>query len=76
MNNMNQRDIMPALIKWAALIAMTLIVIQLGLNTYLKNQAVDACMENSITTWKNGDQSAVNFTEDWFKTCLTKKGYK
>ena len=41
---------------------------------YIKNNAVDACMKQSIVQWKNDGQSGYNFAPEWFQNCLVKKG--
>jgi hypothetical protein len=42
---------------------------------YARNQAVDACMKTVRVEWKNAQGSGQSFLEDWFNTCLSKKGY-
>lgn len=42
---------------------------------YMKNQAVDACMEMSIVDWSDKNGSGYNLVPEWQKDCLERKGY-
>lgn len=68
------QTVISTLLVMVGLVAMTYFA-GIQAQQYLKNQAVDACMEMSIVDWEDQNGSGTNLVPEWQKSCLEKKGY-